>query len=182
LATFGSWHEIVLHLASGLTTATLGSSESEEWYTPAEYIEAARRAMGVEHVLPAKEAAARKRQGSRTDLRTSPEDSGDVGEAADVSGGQEVSGDYVGMVLVALLHRCDWTLAHYQPNQRQESGTRLRVSMLVGGPELDVCLGIRCPNRCDLVIQIFLNASWATGSASVCLGRGRWGLIPTRRR
>lgn len=30
LMTFSSWHEIVQHLASGLTTATLGSLESKE--------------------------------------------------------------------------------------------------------------------------------------------------------
>jgi hypothetical protein len=27
--------------------------------------------------------------------------------------------------------------------------------MLVGRPELDVCVGMRGPNCCDLVIQIF---------------------------
>ena len=55
--------------------------------------------------------------------------------------------------LVALLHGRDRPLADGRPdpaNQGQKTNP-----MLVGGPELDLCTGIRCPKGCDLVIQVF---------------------------
>ena len=55
--------------------------------------------------------------------------------------------------LVALLNRSDRPLADRCPDPPDQG--QQPDAMLVGGPELDLCTGIRCPKGCDLVIQVF---------------------------
>jgi hypothetical protein len=55
-ATFGSWYEVCKHLG----TRAIQSSNSNEWYTPEQYIEAAREVMGNIDLDPASSFTANK--------------------------------------------------------------------------------------------------------------------------
>jgi hypothetical protein len=100
-------------------------------------------------------------------------------EERDVDGGREVEEgltrgglDEANQIAPreAVLDRGDRTLAVEAPDLVQD---RFQAdAVLVGGPELDLGLGVGRGDRSDEGAELFLKAAWAAGSAETWRGRG----------